>query len=198
MSKKTNDRDAKFLRLIDDKNEPLPDKAERDALLAHVAGAKFSDQERTLGEWTRIGASYVGLPHPSKPTVNLTLTTSLNCAEWHALKHTGQGEWNPGTTTQEYLDDIRASVLHASALLDVGRQQLSYPGSPTTRTAPRVAVRTDMDKARADVKKAAVLQGRHMLTLYAPDTKRLVSAYQLEAKKAAGTVNAWSNHRSIP
>lgn len=166
--------------------------------MTHIASARFSDQRRPLQEWQRIGPNYVGRPHPSQPGQALALTTALNCAEWHATKHTGQGEWAPGTTTQEYLEDIRTSVLHESAVLHVGGQTVRFPGSSTTRYAPRAGVRTDMDRARAELKKATPKPGWQMLTVYGMDTRRLCTGYQLEADKALATVNAWSSPRCFP
>ena len=186
----------KLVRLIDDPNETL-DPSTRTRIMGHIADAKFSDHSRPLHTWARIGANFVGLPHPSMPGAVLTLTTDLNSAEWHAAKHTAQGEWAPDTTTAEYLADVRASVLHPSSVLDVGGMQVNYSGSSAVRYAPRAAVRTDMAQARAVVKKATPKPGAHMLTVYAIDTHRIASAYQLESHKATAKVNAWSNHRAL-
>jgi hypothetical protein len=187
----------KLERLLDDPNEAL-DAATKARIMTHLSAAPFSPHTRTLQEWTTIGASYVGLPHPSKPGETLTPATDLNCAEWHVTKHTAKGEWAKGTTTQEYLDDVRAVILHPSSLLDVGRETVRYPRSSNTRTAPRAAVRTDMAKAKSVAKKATPKPGWTMLSVYAIDTHKLCTAYQLESSKAMATVSEWSGHRTFP
>lgn len=188
--------DKKLRRLIDDPNETL-DPATRKRIMAHIASAPFNKDRRTLREWQRIGPNYAGLPHPSVPGQVLDLTTDIGSADWHVTKHTGKGEWAPGTTTQEYLVDIQASVRHASSILDVGGQTIRYPGTSTTRYAPRAGVRTDMAQAAAVVKKAIIRPGWHMLTVYGVDTHVVTTAYQLESSKAMTTVSSWSNHRAF-
>ena len=187
---------AKLLRLIDDPEEPL-DSSTRREILAHIASADFSDREQTVKDWSRGGGDYVGRAHPSKPGETLELDTVLNSAEWHAAKHTAQGEWEEGTTTKEYLDDVRACVRHSSSILDVGGARITFSGSSASRYAPRAGVRTDLKAANAVVKKLTKRAGTHILTVYAIDTNKLASAYQLEASNAAGTVEAWSGHRAF-
>ena len=190
--------DEKIRKLIADKAEPL-DPGTRGEIIQHIARARFSDRKQPLAKWERVGPTYVGRRHPSKPQETLALTTVLDCAEFHATKHIAKGEWAPDTTTEEYLDDLRASISHGCAILDVGDASIRCGNSmDTTRAAPRAGVRTDMTQAHSTLKKATKLHGRVLLTVYAVDTKKLVTGYQLEAKSAEATVKAWANHRAFP
>jgi hypothetical protein len=77
--------DAKLQRLIDDPKETL-DPPTRTRIMTHIADARFSDFSQPLQKWSRIGADYVGLPHPSVPGQVLALATDLSSADWHATK----------------------------------------------------------------------------------------------------------------
>ncbi|MGH7284294.1 MAG: hypothetical protein ACRELY_22430 [Polyangiaceae bacterium] len=188
--------DRKLEDLASDPNEQL-DAAMRTRVLDRIASAPFSADEKKVGEWSRLGANYDGQPNPSVPGETVTDDTVLDAAGWHALKHIAQGEWQPGTTTQEYRSDVRAAVLHPAAALHVGREKISYRGSLATTQRSRAAVRVDMAKAKSVTRKAAAMPGTAMLAIYAIDTRRLATAYQLEAKKAMATVTAWADHRSF-
>jgi hypothetical protein len=188
--------DRKLQSLIDDASESLEAET-RGQIMEHIASARFSTDERTLEAWSRVGPDYSGRPHPSRPRELLTRETLLNSAEWHTVKHTGRNAWQEGTTTEEYLDDLRAAVRHECAILDVGQATVPYPGTRQSRSAPRAGVRTDLKKARPVLKRVTCTADYTMLTVYAVDTRKLTTAFPLEATKANGTVCAWVNHRAF-
>lgn len=173
----------KLRRLADNSSEPLVPYTARE-LLSHIESEKFSDEARTVEEWQKVGYSAVGLPHPSRPGDVLAADTLLTSAEWHTVKHVGNGEWPAGTTTTEYLADVVASVAHETAVLHVGRdQQRKRSGICTDATA---------------LKKAAPPPNSLMLTIYDPERRRILTGFPLSAKKALEKVNRWTNHRSFP
>jgi len=180
---------AKLRALADSSTEPLAPFSAAE-LRKHIASEQCADESRPLAEWQAVGPDFVGRYHPSRPTEALSLTTELTSAEWHAVKHTGQGEWIEGTTTEEYLADIRASVLHASSVLDVGREA-------NGRRPMRSGVRTELAAARTVLKKTAVIPDGHMFTVYDPERRRILTGFPLHATRALAKVSKWTNHRSF-
>ena len=183
------------MSLIDDQDITLPP-VRRLELLRHIAAASFSDETRPVREWSRVGPYVVGRSHPSNHGEKLTLETMLTSVEWHAVKHTAQGEWPEGTTTDEYVADMRGSAESPFAVLHVGRDRVAY-GRGQSRPASRAGICTDIQSSRAHVHNVLSEPGHHLLTLYDPSRRRIVTSYRIEAAQAAKPVDRWTNHRAF-
>jgi hypothetical protein len=179
--------------LIDDDRLPL-DLPTRGHIMALVASARFSDQKRTVAEWGKNFVDVTGMRHPSRQNEFLTAATVLDAAEWHVVKHTAQGEWMVGTTTAEYLADIRAAVSHPCSILHIGLAQIPC-GAHDTRQSSQAAVCTDMVTAAPVLNKATVKAGCYLFTVYDTGQLRLKTCYRSAVNSVNKKLEAWANHR---
>jgi hypothetical protein len=159
---------------------------DRRTIIARIADAPFSVDVRPLKEWARIAlSSFVGMPHPSRPSQPMDAETELTSVEYHVLKHTLDGGWPPGTTPDEYIRDIRTAVRDVAAKLDLGRQRLNYRGI-AERMAPRAATRTDVFKTtRAESDMCTMV-------VYDPGRSKVCSGYRLTNDDAEDTLAKWN------
>lgn len=171
---------------------------EKAQLLSHIADAPFPDERRALSVWNRTGPKLEGSAHPSRPGETLAAETELTSAEWHAVKHTAYGEWPTGTTTQEYLSDIRAAILEPGATLHVGTATVPMPGCRTSRLSSRAGVRTRLDGASSAVARVCRKPGHALLAVYDVARRKICSGYRLANDEAIASLQKWANHRAFP
>jgi len=179
-----------MLRVIDGQQSELS-KDEVKAALKCISDAAFSADVRSLEQWAGPApATFVGLPHPSRPNETISATTQLNSLEFHLLKHRLDGSWAANTTTEEYIRDIRNACLHPAAVLDLGRDAKRYPGSNASRSFPRACTRVESD-APPRLVRVNSEKGTCVLVIYAPDLSRIVSSYRGRSADAERRLAAW-------
>lgn len=164
------------------------DQAEKVAILRGMAATRFSPEKKTLEEWNQSNLTIAGKAHPSLAGVTVTAQTMLSSEDWHTLKHTEQGEWAAGTTTAEYLLDLKTAFL-ASPSLHVGKS------STRRRTSSRAAGHVDMQAAQSRLRKALVIPGHSLLALYDPVRRCAVSVYRMKSTAVTSTLQRWNPHR---
>ncbi len=166
---------------------------ERALILGHIATARFCGDPKPLKDHAISATELIGRPHPSQPNETLTEDTLLTNADYHAVKHTFDGNWPEGTSTTEYVADINAAVLHRGALLDVGREILR--AGRGGRPASRAVTRTD-----AHVLPAAKLHpklGFCVLVVYDPARRGLVTCFVQSNARAETKLKLYLNRQSL-
>lgn len=188
-----NDR---IRRLASDPTESVL-QDDRVRILQAVARASFSSVTRRVSEWARMGIKPLGEPRPSDPNAQICDDTEMDAAEWHAAKHIAQGEWEKGTSTKEYLDDIGAAALDSAANLCVGMRVTTYPDSQHQKTAPAAAVTTATMAPGLALKKAIPSPDLSLLTIYSADNKKILTCFRLRHADAQKKTANWTNRRDI-
>jgi hypothetical protein len=179
--------DHKLQRLIGDASEALS-AAEKAQVLAGMANAPFAKEPRTLKEWNVTELAIEGMPHPSIPGTTVLNSTSLASADWHTLKHTKMGDWPAGTTTHEYLADLRATI-QLSTVLHVGR------ASAGRRMASRAACHVETTLALARLKVSSKITGTDLFALYDPARGVAVSVYPVRRADIREKLAKWQQYR---
>ena len=168
---------------------------ERGKIVEHIASERFSDESREAASWSRVGFDINGRPHPSRPGETLSDKTMLTSAEWHTVKHAGQGSWANDTTTAEYLADLRAAITHECSLLHVGRERMKPPG--VERAPARWNDHRHGAGSIRSFRKMNVLPGHSILSVYDPSRRRLRSSYRVVGTELPLRVGRWENYRTV-
>jgi hypothetical protein len=184
--------DQKILRLIGDPNESLTD-AERDQIVQHIGNAGFKDGRTLLKFCNEIGPNYEGLQHPGRPGEMLTPDSPVTSADIHALKHSGRGGWPIGTTTAEYLADLKAIILNETECLHVGIDTGSN-GDPD-----RAATQSGLTPRSTVAIRATFEHGCCCVVFYSPKTGKIVSGYPHRPRSFHERIRTkWRCHRRFP
>ncbi len=158
--------------------------SERAQIVDRMATVPFCPEERELQKWARLFLNtFLGKPHPNKPSEVLSATTILTSLEYHTLKHTFDESYANGTSCSEYLAGARAGIRNHDAL-DLGREEL-----PGKYQRSRGATRTDVQKLVGTRVRTSV--GKQLFVLYDPPRHCILSAYSLVPTEAERALAKW-------
>ena len=154
----------------------------------HMAGAIFDSRSYTALEWQRIGTQVIGEPHPSTAGLTIEATTVLTSAQAHVVKRIKEGEWQPGTTPDEYVTDLKASAA-ARVRVKVGGRPQRNENALSSTTSPLNAV--------TGIKRAVVKNGLHVLVVCNAVKSRIVSGYCVPEPEVANRHSSWTAPRPM-
>lgn len=131
----------------------------------HIAKAPFNREPRLEKEWSVVGDTVVGCPHPTQQGVTISEKTSLTSLERHLAKRIRDGQWLPSTTPTEYEADCQ----RAASLASVVKAGL--------RVVPLAATQTHAKAT--DFPRMKLLAGQVLLVVYDTAKRRITTSYYL-------------------
>ena len=145
----------------------------------HIASSPFNREPRLERAWALIGDSVVGEPHPTRPGVTITETTSLTSLERHVAKRVRDGQWKPDTTCEQYEADCQRAA-KAAYLVKAGvRSGVALAATQTRVTA-------------SEFPKVNVVPGQVLFVVYDTQKARITTCYYVpEAQAPVRVYNHW-------
>lgn len=116
-------------------NSPLAQEkpGDRETVLSRIKVAPFSSRAQAAKDWQKAGGrGIIGQPYPGDPSILIESGTLLDSLTFHVAKRIAQGKWQPQSTPEQYLADLRAAVAHPEVQLWTGFDDSS--GGPVAGT----------------------------------------------------------------
>ncbi len=132
---------------------------------AHIAKAAFNRETRLEKDWSAVGDTVVGCPHPTQHGVTISEKTSLTSLERHLAKRIRDEQWLPTTTPTEYEADCQRAASLASVV------------KAGVRLVPLAATQTHAKAA--DFPRMKLLAGQVLLVVYDTAKRRITTSYYL-------------------
>ncbi len=181
--------DRLIQELVDNWDEMAVGTDHGDRIAQHVAAAPFAVHLDEVDAYPAI----VGMRRPRVPTELIRRDMSLDTLERHTASRIADGEWEPGTTTDQYLACLRAAASHRSAKVLVG-----YRLATRTGRCRYLAATVTESTAEGLLLPSALPESRKSLIVYYQVGTGILSGYMIKTSAAIErTEEEWKNFRLV-